>query len=273
MVPNKIFFDSNLRASGTHANFSYQLPQSVTIGKPHKIMIDQFHCPHVWTTIHSQNRALYFREVGTHDRQHRILLNEGQYDGDQLALEVMTRLNNAATNPHQSYTVTFDPDQGKLLFDVSSGVSRIYSMRHLRNNPGLFLGHNFEQVGHYDDCGAVIGVHDGVLDIDQTPTAGTHIHVQGYDTIYLHCSAGLSNQESAQSTRGNSSVLRSIPIHTMYGQMIHDVSLNPFDHTLIRKGELATFKFELRDKYGHFVSLDQPFAFSMLLSPVDPFEI
>ena len=272
MVPTKIFFDSNLRSSGTNAEFSYQLPQSVTISKPYKVMIDQFHCPHTWTTIHADNRALYFRENGTNDRQHRILLNEGQYDGSALAFEVETRLNNARTNTNQTFTVSFSEEQGKLLFSVSSGSAQIYSMRYLINNPGAFLDHNFHPVGNYDDCGAVIGVHDGVFDIGQIPLFATHIHVQGYHTIYLHCDSGLSNQESAQSTRGNSTVLRSIPITSVYGSMIHDVSLNPFDHTLIRKGELSTFKFALRDKFGHPVSLDQPFAFSMLLSPVDVFD-
>ena len=272
MVPTKIFFDSALRSGGTNASFSYQLPRGVTVQKPYKIMVDQFHCPHTWTTIHSQNRALYFREVDTHDRQHRILLNEGQYDGDSLATEVQARLRAASTNASQTWTVTFNSDQGKLFFSVSSGTAQIYSMRYLQKNPDIFVGFNGETVGFYDDCGPIIGIHDDVLNINSTPAPATHVNVQAYHTVYLHCDSGLSNQESAQSTRGNSTVLRSIPCTTAYGQMLHDVSLNPADYTLIRKGELSTFKFALRDRHGHDVSLDQPFAFSMILSPFDPFD-
>ena len=72
--------------------------------------------------------------------------------------------------------------------------------------------------------------------------------------------------------RGNSTILRSIPVTSVYGQMLHDLSLNPHDYTLVHKGQLNTFRFRLADKFGRDVPLDQPFSFSILLDPVDELE-
>ena len=274
MPPIKIFIDSALRKSGTDANFVYELPRPVGVDKDYKVMVDQVHVPHTFTTIHASNRAVYFQESdGTTTRQHRIELTPAQYDGASLAAHVRARLA-ATTTLALTWTVTFDADQGKLAFSVTGGTAVLYAMNYLQSNPGVFTEFNGHPVGDHDDAGPVIGVTGQfVLAVGSTPVLGKHISVIPYHTLYLHCDQGLgAGGDDVVGTRGNATVLRSVPVSTSYGQMLHDNSLNPFDHTLVPKGQLGTFKFRLADRFGHDVTLDQSFCFSLLFIPVDEFE-
>lgn len=274
MPPVKIIIDSALREAGTDANFTYQLPRPIEVNKAYRAMCDQLHLPHTFTTIHANNRALYFQESdGTTTRQHRMELTPAQYDGDSLAAHVQARLTATTTLLALTWTVTFDADQGKLAFSVTGGTAVLYAMDYLKRNPGVFTEFNGHPVGDHDDAGPIIGVTGQfVLAIGSTPVLGKHISVIPYHTLYLHCDAGLGTGDDAIGTKGNGTVLRSIPVTTSYGQMLHDVSLNPHDHTIVPRGQLGTFKFRLADKHGRDCVLDQSFMFSLIFVPVDEFE-
>ena len=272
MPPVKIFIDSQLRVHGTNSSFEFQLPRPVSVDKDYRVMCDQVHVPHTFQTIHSGNRAIYFREIGTHDRQHKVLLTPKQYDGPSLATEVAHKLNQATTNT-ATWTVTFDADQGKLNFSISAGTAKIYGMEYLLNTPNSWVGFSGETVGDHDSAGPIIGVHGmSVLDVSSVAVQGSHISVIPFHTLYLHCDRGFGDGESAIGPKGNSSVLRSIPVQSSYGSMLHDLSLNPHDHTTLKRGQMGTFKFRLADKHGRAIDLDQSFSFSLLLTPVDEFE-
>ena len=102
---------------------------------------------------------------------------------------------------------------------------------------------------------------------------GKHISVSPYHTLYLHCDQGLgTGGDDVIGTHGNATVLRSIPVTSQYGQMLHDMSLNPHDYSMVPKGQLGTFKFRLADRFNRDISLDQGFSFSMVFLPVDEFE-
>lgn len=270
MPPVKIFIDSALRVDGSDTNFTYSLPRPIPVETPQKAMVDQIHIPHTFATINANNRALYVGEVnGALDVETKVLLDLGNYDGTTLATEVMNKLN--AQN-NLTWTVVYDTPQQKLKFSVAAGYGYIYPMGWLLKHPA---SHNFAVVDH-DDAGHIIGVHGSgnsdVLTCQQTPIMGKHISVIPYHTLFLHCDQGLGALDSAIGLQGNGSVLRSIPVTTSYGQMLHDLSLNPFDHTVLYRGQIGQFKFRLADRYGRDVILDQPICFSILLTPVDEFE-
>ena len=138
------------------------------------------------------------------------------------------------------------------------------------------MGYLGEGVVDHDDCGSVIGLHGNArvpfVYTDTAPITLGHISVLNHHVLYLHCDQGLGTGEDAVGPRGNGTILRSIPVTSVYGQMLHDLSLNPHDYTLVPKGQLNTFHFRLADKFGRDVPLDQPFSFSILLSPVDELE-
>ena len=198
-----------------------------------------------------------------------MLLTPNNYDINSLATEVQTQLR---AQGNLTWTVTADEAQGKLLFSVSTGQGYIYPMTWMLKN----LSQLGLPLGDHDDAGPIIGVtgseNGDVMTTLQTPTPGKHISVVPYHTIFLHCDQGLGTGEDSIGPRGNSTILRSIPVTTSYGQMLHDLSLNPFDFTIMQRGQIGTFKFRLSDRFGHDVQLDQNFSFSIILSPVDEFE-
>lgn len=285
MAPVKIFIDSASRVDGTHSNFSFQLPRPLDIQKQYRAMVDQVHIPHTFPTITANNRAIYvdedYEDVSNPPdrilRQRKVLLAEGQYSGDQLATQIQTKLQTGTYIPGGTYTVSFDADQGKFSFAIAGGaaVVRLLPMGYLLDNPAYFTGFSGEGVVDYDDAGSVIGlfgkVRKAFAHTDTTAMVLGHISVLSHHVLYLHCDQGLGTGEDAIGPRGNGSILRAIPVTTSYGQMLHDLSLNPHDYTTIHKGQMQTFKFRLCDKHGRVVELDQPFSFSILLTTVDDF--
>jgi hypothetical protein len=287
MPPVKLFIDSEFRRDGSPANFSFALPRPVEINKHYRAMVDQIHLPHTWATVVSNyNDALYLDEVyddvgsgGTRTmRQRKVILTAKQYSGDELATEVQTKLNTGSFLPPNSYTITFDDMQGKLAIQVggasASSVARLLPMDYLLANPAYFTGFYGEGVLPHDSADQVIGLTRlvALAWTDSYPQALEHVSVNPFHTIYLHCDQGLGTGEDSVGPRGNSSILRSIPVTSSYGSMIHDNSLNAHDYTLLYPGQIQTFRFRLSDKYGRDVPLSMPFSFSILLSAVDELE-
>ena len=277
MPPVKLFISSEFKRDGSYSDFSFQLPRPIDVSKQYRAMVDQIHVPHVFPTITTNNNnALYFEEISSNPsvfQQRKILLAEGNYTGDQLAAEVQLKMRTGTFLTGATLTVTFDADQGKLMFRVTGGNAtiRLLPMQYLLAQvPGYFTG-----LVEHDDCGSIIGLHGDPVSFDHTYTASTplgHISVLSHHVLYLHCLQGLGDGDSAVGPRGNGTILRSIPVTSVYGQMLHDLSLNPHDYTLVHKGQLNTFRFLLADKFGRAIDLDQPFSFSILLDPVDELE-
>ena len=285
MPPVKLFVSSEFKQDGSFSNFSFQLPRPVDVGKQYRAMVDQIHIPHTFATITGNNRALYFDEEFDNDqdgnselRQRKVLLTEGNYSGDQLAAELQSKMQTGTNFTGATFTVSFSADQGKLSFRVTGGfaVVRLLPMEYLINNPAYFTGYLGEGVADHDDCGSVIGLHGNArapfVYTATGPTTLGHISVLSHHVLYLHCDQGLGTGEDSVGPRGNGTILRSIPVTSVYGQMLHDLSLNPHDYTLVHKGQLNTFRFRLADKFGRDIPLDQPFSFSILLDPVDELE-
>ena len=286
MPPVKIFVDSAFRVSGSFSNFTFQLPRPLDVQKQYRAMVDQVHIAHTFPTITANNRALYLEEEyedpqnppARITRQRKVLLPERQFSGDQLATQLQSALQTGTNIPGGAYTVTFDSDQGKLSFAIAGGsaVVRLLPMEFLLRDPSYFTGYLGESVVEHDDAGSVINLFGNVrkafAHTDSAPLVLGHMSALPFHILFLHCDQGLGGFEDAIGPRGNGTILRSIPVTTAWGQMLHDLSLNPHDFTQINKGQMQTFKFRLTDKHGRDIPLDQPFSFSILLTPVDELE-
>ena len=65
----KIYIDSRYRASGSPANFEYELPQTVELPKNTRAFITEFTGVNAWDTVSSSNNQLYVVEetnIATH---------------------------------------------------------------------------------------------------------------------------------------------------------------------------------------------------------------
>ena len=238
----------------------------------------------MWTTISSGNSCVYFEEVYDNSqgdrvtRQRKITLAEKQYNISTLAAELQLRFNAGTFLPGSPYTWTFDADQGKLSVQVAgasaNSVARLLPMEFLQANPAYFTGFYGETVGYFDSADLIIGLTQQIAlaHTDTSPTQLQHVSMNPYHILYLHCDQGMGSGEDSISVMGNSTVLRSIPVTSGYGSMLHDDSLNGHDYTLVYPGQMQTFKFRLADVYGRPVPLSMPFSFSILLEAVDELE-
>ena len=273
MVVRKIFVDSRFRNAGTFANLQYSLKTPVKVAKS-RAYIDSVHIPQVFSTINANNQHIYVEESWniTNIRKRKIALTIGNYDSDGLKTELQTRLNTGTFFPTNTYTVTFSESTGKLTIGIAgagNGDCNIWPMDYLKANSSLWVDSNSNQVGTFvpdDDCYSVIGFTSSIImNISIALTGMAHISVLPFHTLYLTCSYGLGNNDECVGPRGNSNILRTIPVTTAFGTMIHDTLMNAFEYTTVEAGQLTSFGFALTDIHGRDVPLEQGFSFSILL--------
>ena len=278
MPPVKLFIDSRFRRDGTNSEFSFALPRPVEVNKPYRAMVDQVHIPHVWTTINTYNQAIYVEEIlNAASNQRKIYLTIKQYTGDTLAVELEAQLNAGSFLPASAYSVSFDAEQGKLSIQMSTqnATARLFPMSFLlETGAGFFVDSSTgEGVVANDSADHVIGLtHQTSVTSADGPVPLEHVSMNPFHTLYLHCDYGMGTGEDAVGPLGNGTILRSLPVTTAYGSIMHDLSLNPHDYTLVNPGQLQTFKFRLADSLGRSVPLSMPFSFSVVLSAVDELE-
>ena len=285
MPPTKIFIDSAFRKDGTNSNFSFGLPRPVEINKQYKCYIDQVHVAHTWTTVIAGiNSCVYLEEVYDNSsgdrvtRQRKITLEAKQYTISTLAAQLQSKFNAGTFLSGSPYSWTFDAEQGKLSVQVAgasaNSVARLLPMDFLQKNPAYFTSFYGETVGFHDSADLIIGLTQQIAlaHTDTSPTQLEHVSMNPYHILYLNCDQGLGTGEDSIGVMGNSTVLRSIPVTSGYGSMLHDDSLNGKDFTLVYPGQMQTFKFRLADVYGRDVPLSMSFSFSILLEAVDELE-
>ena len=153
-------------------------------------------------------------------------------------------------------------------------MARLLPMEFLQANPAYFTGFYGETVGYFDSADLIIGLTQQIAlaHTDSSATQLAHVSMNPFHVLYLHCDQGMGAGDDAIGVFGNSTVLRSIPVSSAYGSILHDDSLNSADFVLIYPGQLQTFRFRLADVYGRDVPLSMSFSFSILLSPVDELE-
>ena len=276
---------SAFRKDGTNSNFSFGLPWPIEINKQYKCYIAEAHVPHVWTTIISNyNSCVYLEEVYDNSsgdrvtRQRKITLEAKQYTIATLAAQLQSKFNAGTFLPGSPYTWTFDADQGKLSVQVAgasaNSVARLLPMEFLRTNPAYFISFYGEAVGYVDSADLIIGLTQQIAlaHTDTSPTQLEHVSMNPFHILYLHCDSGLGTGEDSIGVMGNSTALRSIPVTSGYGSMLHDDSLNGKDFTVVYPGQMQTFRFRLADVYWRPIPLSMPFSFSIILEAVDELE-
>ena len=162
-MPHKLYIDSRRKASGTHSDFDYQLPQPIQVPKS-RCFCDSVHIANVFPTIHSGNQFIYIEEISTANvsTKRKVPLTTGQtFDGTTLAVEVAIQLNAGTTLNAASYSCTFSTVTGKLTISNSTPSPADFSIwpaDYLKH--GLWNPINMVSIPAYvegDDCYDVIG--------------------------------------------------------------------------------------------------------------------
>ena len=101
MNPRKLYIDSRKRASGSHSDFDYQLPNPIQVPRS-RCFVDAVHLANVFPTITEHSRFIYIEEINAASvsTKRKVGLTAGVgHDGTTLASEVETQLNNGTTLP------------------------------------------------------------------------------------------------------------------------------------------------------------------------------
>ena len=64
MGPRKLYVDSRKRASGSHSDFDYQLPNPIQVPKS-RCFVDSVHLANIFPTVTSHSRFIYIQEIST----------------------------------------------------------------------------------------------------------------------------------------------------------------------------------------------------------------
>ena len=277
-MPHKIYVDSRKRASGSHSEFDYQLPNPIQVPKS-RCFVDSVHIANVFPTITAHSKFIYIQEVDTSNvsTKRKVALTERSYDGTTLATEVALQLNTGTTLTAASYACTFDAATGKLTISNTTASPADFSIW-----PAEYLKHSLwdplgsASIPDYiagDDCYDVIGFAGPykITGNSSTPITGAgHINVVPYHSLFLHSSLGLQND--CIGPDDSSSIVRKIVLDAPQGNMVNDFHSLPYDYVSIQPSQIRSLSFRLADWRGRTVDLQhQGFSFSLLFVPEDEF--
>ena len=278
-MPHKLYLDSRRRASGSHSDFDYQLPQPIHVPKS-RCFVDSVHLANVFPTIHENNKQMYMseRDVNNVITYRKLTLTTNQYfDGDALALELATKLNIGTTLNGSSYTCTFENTTGRLTIANSTlapSTFTIWPVDYLKiatwNPANATPGAGVYIEG--DDCYDVIGFagNEGITGAQTSVTGQGHINVMPYHSLFLHSDLGL--QGDAIGPDNSQSIVRKIVIDQPPGGMVHDFHSLPYDYVSVQPSQIRNLHFRLADYRGRTIDLlHTGLSFSLLFVPEDEF--
>ena len=279
-MPHKLYIDSRKRASGSHSDFDYQLPNPIQVPKS-RCFVDSCHLGNVFPTITSHNRFIYVEEISTANvsTKRKVGLTSGSFDGTTLATEVALQLNTGTTLNANSYSCTFNTSTGRLTISnttPSPADFSIWTADYLKH--GLWNPTNLGSIPAYiegDDCYDVIGFASPykITGNSATPITGEgHINVMPYHTLFLHSNLGL--QGDAIGPDNSQSIVRKIVLDQPPGSMVNDFHSLPYDYVSVQPSQIRNLHFRLADYRGRTVDmLDTGFSCSLLFVPEDEFQI
>ena len=173
----RIYIDSRHRSSGTGSDFTFDVPgggisvPDNTIGYVDSVLLNN-----VFTTIHSRNNRLYLSEWSVTDAWEKtILLQEGNYTGEQLAKHLKDSMN-AHKSLSTPYEVVFNEKTGQITISNTDPHWSIPTRHDLINAGGIWTGsvldkndlHEcYDAICYTDDSYVLNGVlqHQGFVDL------------------------------------------------------------------------------------------------------------
>lgn len=263
----KIYVDSRFKTSysKSDSDFSIELPQSYYMPLGTTMLVDDFQCPHSWYTVEENlNDRLYVKEdAASGSIQTRVLqLPARNYSGASLATVIASLLNVGSLHTASpAYVVSHSGDTGKITISLNTSnpadTFRIYTDSELAGS-GItgFVAMSVNpmsanEVLRHSGTSTPHNKHDtGFLG----PFISEFIDIQAAaHTLYLHSS--LTDMSSVCGVRGESSVIKKIPVTENFGFSIIDYIRNPDDSVNVGGQTLKTMEFRLTNAYGVTIPL------------------
>ena len=259
MDVKKIYIDTRYKSpsSNSDSDFFIDLPRTVNIEDDSTACyIDDIVLPISFSTINSTNDKLYMRIFyDTQSKYREIQIEQTNYTGNTLAVELETNLNALDTNTDMTWTVTYDLNDNLINISfVDDRVSKPDAMYvHIYNNndlkAGLFLG---GAIYYPKTLNEVLRLVDSTYIYEGTPYENiVDLHV--IRNLYL-VSSTLSNM-NIMSNFGNGGIIKKIPITVNYNELMFDSVSSAFDFLELSKRSFNRLDFKLVDVHNNTIDL------------------
>ena len=276
----KIYVDTKYKARGSvsNSNFKVELPISVTLPENSVFYIDDVSIPHSWYVIEAgvnDRMFIYTEEIGnTGNNLYNVVpIDAGNYHGTELAAHINGKINTVVNLPNFAdiYTVTYEPKTNTILFDNQyAGVQfKVLTPDDLKTATIHNAYSNSYDINNPQDMNEILGNVEGASPFYQFPGNYTSkaVNLQTIRNIYIHSSLGNFNTIGP---RGESSIVKKVPVSANKGDMIFDQVLAGNDFGDCSKQTLRTIIFELKDSRGNYINFHgSDLSFSIIFSKMD----
>ena len=276
----KIYVDSQykLPESLTSSSFKVELPYSITMPHNAIFIVDEICIPHAWYSIEKDiNDKLYMHELdtGTSVRASTVIqIPPGNYNGDLLKTTLQSLITPAVA--FSSFSVNYDPNTFGISIQIGGNPSVVFWLLSDKEIASLLNGvWSTTGAGAFDrtnpasmnDVLRNYGDYFGATrqyDINNPYKSG-FLNFQGINNIYL--SSPNIGCFTTIGPRGESTIIKKIPVSAEFGYMVMDRSTSQHDYLDCGKTTLRTLEFELRDVKGRFIPLHNAnISFSLVFS-------
>jgi hypothetical protein len=279
----KIFVDSSLRSSGTGSDFTFELQESIYFEEPNvSVLVDDIAIPHTFRTVETGlNDKLYISEIessgGETTRNSRILtLVSKNYSGPTLATELQNKLNAGSNFANEGFSAVYDVTTGQVTISLNTSSTnrwfRIFTDTELAIEQADWNSAVPYDKGNPMSINSVLR-HEGTSFAYNKVAAGFlgaftsgFLDLQGIaHNIYIHCDIG--DLRSSIGPRGESTILKKVPIQADYGYLILDFVRSQYDFVRLGRNLLKTMRFSLRNSRGSVIPLHgSTCSFSLVFS-------
>ena len=242
----KVYVDTKYRTADSESTSSFKIELPVTIYMPNNTVfyITDICIEHSWYTLEkNMNDKLYIQVAST---AYVVTLTPRVYTGDTFATEVKAKLT-ALGIVGVTFTVVYDAATNSITIGITGSTFKMLTDKDITSN-GL-------ATGDPQSCNDIFRNVEGTSAIFTTASPYT----SGFLDLQLIRNVFISSPNMGTFTtlgsRGESNIIRKVPVNADYGYMINDNVSAPHDYLECSKQTLRTLEFHLRDVKGNYVPL------------------
>lgn len=260
----KIYIDTRFKnkSSNSNSDFKFQLSQTVQLPDNAICFVDDIIIPHSWYSIEDYNNKMYVRQLnlnGTVDD--RILTIPTQnHTGQTLAAAIKSQLQSAFGSG--MYNAVYNERKGTIT--ITEATANVTFM--IFTDDELEVMNDWQGVTY--DKNNLKSMNDVLRNsgtsIDSSSFESGFIDLLNVHNLYMRSNLG---GYSSIGPRGESNIIKKIPVTNNYGYAIYDSVVAAHDYIDVSKQLLSTLEFKLTDSRGNVVPLHgSNVSFSLIFS-------
>lgn len=274
----KIYVDSRYKTndSVSTSNFKFQLPRNVFLPQNTVFYLEDVCIPHSWYTVEpgfNDTLYVYYQSTGANNGIWVLTIPADNYTGTTLAGQIQTLLK---TNIDNNFTASYGINRNNITISLTTSTVKFKIL----SDDELILGgvasayplHNTTAINFnmLNSCNDLIGnTNTSTTVCDSTnPFTSGMLDLLSIRNIFI--SSPNLGSFSTMGARGESNIIKKVPVSSDFGYLIIDSFTSPHDFLDCSKLTLGTIEFALRDVKGNYIPLHGGHvSFSIVFSAVN----